>query len=195
MGSLSPPQGIFPTQRSNPGLPHCRQILYQLSHEGSPRILEWVAYPFSSGSSWPKNQTGVSFIAGGFLTNWAIREAQMWEMWSQINSAGLVLELLGYLHAFDYLKHSMLHVPNFVTKFNSVAQLCLTLCDPMDHSTWGLPVHHQLPEFTQTHVHWVSDAIPLSHPLSSPFSPSFNLAQHQGIFQWVSSLHQVAKVL
>ena len=63
------------TQGSNPGLSHCRWILYQLSHKGSSRILEWVAYPFSSGSSWPRNWTGVSCIAGGFLTNWAIREA------------------------------------------------------------------------------------------------------------------------
>ena len=60
-------QGIFPTQGSNPGLMHCRQILYLLSHQESPRILEWVAYPFSSGSSRPRNQTGVSCIAGGFL--------------------------------------------------------------------------------------------------------------------------------
>ena len=68
-------QGIFPTQGLNPGLPHCRWILYQLSHKGSPRILEWVAYPFSSGSSQPRNQTGVSCIAGGFFTCWAMREA------------------------------------------------------------------------------------------------------------------------
>ena len=75
VGSFSLFQGIFPTQGSNPGLPHCRQILYQLSHQGSPRILEWVAYPFSRGSSRPRSRTGVSHIAGGFLTNWAIREA------------------------------------------------------------------------------------------------------------------------
>ena len=62
-------QGILPTQRLNPGLPHCRQILYQLNHKGSPRILEWVAYPFSSRSSRPRNQTCVSCIAGGFFTN------------------------------------------------------------------------------------------------------------------------------
>ena len=68
-GSLSLLQGIFPTQGSNPGILHCRQISYQLSRKGSPRILEWVAYPFSRGSSWPRNRTGVSFIAGGFFTN------------------------------------------------------------------------------------------------------------------------------
>ena len=74
--SLSLLQGIFPTQGSNPGLPQCRWILCQLSHKGSPRILEWVAYPFPSRSSQPRNQTGVSCIAGRFFTNWAIREAQ-----------------------------------------------------------------------------------------------------------------------
>ena len=66
-------QGIFPTQGLNPGLLHCRQILYQLSHQGNPRILEWVAYPFSRASSWPRNQTRVSCIARGFFTSWATR--------------------------------------------------------------------------------------------------------------------------
>ena len=75
VGSLSLLQGIFPTQGSNPGLLHCRWILYQLSHKGSPWILEWVAYLFSSRSFQPRNWTGVSCIAGGFFTNWAIREA------------------------------------------------------------------------------------------------------------------------
>ena len=74
VGSLSLLQGIFPTQELNPGLPYCRQILYQLSHKGSPRIRGWVAYPFSSGSSRPKNRTRVSCIAGRFFTNRAIRE-------------------------------------------------------------------------------------------------------------------------
>ena len=75
MGSLSLLQGIFSIQGLNPGLWHCRKILYQLSHQGSPRILEWVAYSFSRGSLLPRNWTGVSCIAGGFLTNLAIREA------------------------------------------------------------------------------------------------------------------------
>ena len=77
VGSLSLLQQIFPTQGSNPGLPHCRQILYQLSHKGSPRILEWVAYPFSRGSSWPRNRTGVSCVAGRFSTSWATWEAHL----------------------------------------------------------------------------------------------------------------------
>ena len=82
-----------------------------------------------------------------------------------------------------------------IVQFSSVTQSCLTLCNPMDCSAPGFSVHHQLLEFTQTHVHWVSDAIQPSHPLSSPSPPAFNLSQHQGLFKWVSSLHQVAKVL
>ena len=79
--------------------------------------------------------------------------------------------------------------------FSSVAQSCPTFCEPMDCSTLGLLVHHQLPEFTQIHVHWVSDAIQPSHPLSSSSPAALNLSQHQGFFKWVNFLHQVAKVL
>ena len=80
-------------------------------------------------------------------------------------------------------------------EFSSVTQLCPTLCHPMDCSTLGLPVHHQLPELAQTHVHRVGDAIQPPHPLLSPSPSTFDLSQHQGLFQWVSSLHQVPKVL
>ena len=80
-------------------------------------------------------------------------------------------------------------------QFSSVAQSCLTLCDPMNRSTAGLLVYHQLPEFTQTHVCRVGDAIQPSHPLSSPSPPAPNPSQHQSLFQWVNSLHEVAKVL
>ena len=85
--------------------------------------------------------------------------------------------------------------PNSSVQFSSVAQSCLTLCDPMNCSMTGLPVHHQLLEFTQTHVHRVGDAIQPSQPLSSPSSPAFNLSQHQGLSKSVSSSHQVARVL
>ena len=84
---------------------------------------------------------------------------------------------------------------SFESQFSSVAQSCPTICDPMNRSTPGLPVYHQLLEFTQTHVHWVSDAIQQSHALSSPSPSTFNLSQHQGLFKWVSSSHQVAKEL
>ena len=79
--------------------------------------------------------------------------------------------------------------------FSLVTLLCQTLCNPMDCSMPGFPVHQQLWELAQTLVHWVGDAIQPSHPLSSPSPPSFNLSQHQGLFKWVSSLHQVTKVL
>ena len=83
----------------------------------------------------------------------------------------------------------------FSVQLSSVAQSCPTLCDPMNRSTPGLPVHHQLPEFTQIHAHRVSDAIQPSHPQSSPSLPAPNPSQHQGLFQWVNSSNQVAKVL
>ena len=84
---------------------------------------------------------------------------------------------------------------SLLVEFSSVTQSCPILCDPMNRSTPGLPVHHQLPESTQTHVHWVGDAIQPSHPLSSPSPPALNLSQHQDLFKWVRSSRQVAKVL
>ena len=98
--------------------------------------------------------------------------------------------LLEYIGCCDYVTNNIgMH------QFSSVAQSCPTLCNPMDCNTPGLHVHHQLPEFTQAHLHWVSDTIQPSHPLLSPSPPAFNLSQHQGFFKWVSSSHQVAKVL
>ena len=85
--------------------------------------------------------------------------------------------------------------PSWEKSVISVAQLCPTLCDPMGCSMPSFPVHHQLPELAQTHVHWIGDAIQPSHPLSSPSPPAFNIGQHQGLFQRVSSSHQVAKIL
>ena len=107
--------------------------------------------------------------------------------------------LLGFFSSF-YMAHFLsfyfnCHHLNLVHQIRSVAQSCLTLCDPMNRSTPGLLVHHQLPEFTQTHVHRVSDAIQPSHPLSSPSPPAPNPSQHQSLFQCVNSSHEVAKVL
>ena len=96
-----------------------------------------------------------------------------------------------YVYVCEYL---YIYIYSSV-QFISVAQSCPTLCDPMNGSTPGLPVHHQLPEFTQTHVHRVGDAIQPSHSLSSPSPPAPNPSQHQSLFQWVNSLHEVAKVL
>ena len=91
--------------------------------------------------------------------------------------------------------HTFIKLDIATHQFSSVAQLSPTLCDPMNRSTPGLPVYHQLLEFTQTHAHRVSDAIQPSHSLSSPSPPAPNPSQHQGLFQWVNSSHQVAKVL
>ena len=94
---------------------------------------------------------------------------------------------------FTWIKHKNIHIHYYMlsVQFSSVAQSCPTLWDPMNCSTSGLPVHHQLLEFTQTHVHWVSDAIQPSHPLSSPSPPVPNPSQHQSLFQWVNSSHEV----
>ena len=100
--------------------------------------------------------------------------------------------LSGCKHSCSMISNS---IPRYIFLKTSVVQSCPTLCDPTDCSTPGLPVNHQLPEFTQTPAHWVGDALQPSHPLSSPAPPAFNLSQHQGLFKWVSSSHQVAKGL
>ena len=98
-----------------------------------------------------------------------------------------------YMHINYSLQELFLLFSPLEVQFSSGAQSCPNLCDPVDCSTPALPVYYQLPEFTQTHVHRVSDAIQPSHPLSSPSPPALNLSQDQGLFEWVSSSHQVAK--
>ena len=97
--------------------------------------------------------------------------------------------LIGFIHIDQFVSS------NFSVQFSSVTLSCLTLCDLMNCNTLGFPVHCQLPEPTQTHVHHIGDAIQSSHPLLSPYPPTFNLSKHHGLFKWVSSSHQVAKVL
>ena len=112
---------------------------------------------------------------------------QLWSYHSYILCLALFFKFnIAFSQVFHYI-HSV--------QFTSDAQLCPTLCDPMNRGTPGLPVHHQLPEFTQTHVHWVSNAIQPSHPLSSPSPLALNLSQYQDLFQLVNSSHEVAKVL
>ena len=103
MGSLSLLYGIFPNQVLNPGIPYCRQIFYQLSHNRSQRILERVAYLFSSGSSQPRNQTRVSCIAGKFFTNWAIRKGSRLQI--QVNTLMFTMELLTIVKRWQQLKY------------------------------------------------------------------------------------------
>ena len=102
------------------------------------------------------------------------------------------------LTIWTFVGKVMFLVFNLLSRFVSSVQFScsvMSVCNTVNCSTPGLPVHQQLPEFTQTHVHWVDDAIEPSHPLSSPSPPAFNLSQHQGLFKWVSSLHQLTKVL
>ena len=126
----------------------------------------------------------VSCIAGRFFTVWATREAQ--RMGKGLEST--------YTNV-QQPHEKMLNITKHSVQFSSVPQSCPTLCDPMNRSTPGLPVHHQLLEFIQTHFHRVSDAIQPSHPLSSPSPPAPDPSQHQSLFQWVNSSHEVAKVL
>ena len=136
--------------------------------------------------------TTVSLVSPLNRRAWIIT-AQPWEnsnillIWNISKQQGLYQILL--------LKYNICPMHSEVSHFSSVAQSCLTLCNPMNCSTPGLPVHHQLPESTQTHVHWVGDAIQPSHLLLSPSPPAPNPSQHQNLFQWVNSSHEVVKVL
>ena len=152
------------------------------------RILEWVAISSFRGSSWPSDWTCICCTAGGFFTARAIGEALI-----------PALERHMYLWLLISSREATSFLEN-VSKLTfcfccSVVKLCPTLCDPMNCNTPGFPVLHYLPEFAQTQVHWVSDALQSSRPLLPVCPLAFNLSQDQGLFQWVSSLHQVAKVL
>ena len=144
-----------------------------------------------------------------FYLNWAyefsnflVANKILWE-WDTKKKVGLEIVLsisigLGFRMFHGSLPASHKGSPCSLfssVQFSSVTQSCPTLWDLMNHSTPGLPVHHQLPEFTQTHVHWVGDTIQPSHPLSSPSPPAPKPSQHQGLFQWVNSSHEVAKTL
>ena len=168
------------------------------------RILQWVAFAFSKGSSQPRDWTQVSRIASGFFTRWATREAYeadcktfTWQMPS-LNSekwSVLIYEEKGMPNRQALLDSpKLLHLPCTLCCC-SVAQSCPTLCVLMDYSTPGFPGLQRLLELAQIHVHWVGDAIQPYRPLSSPSLVAFSLFQHQGLLQWVSSLHQVAKIL
>ena len=110
MGTLSLLQKIFPTQVSNSGLPHCRMIPYELSHKGSLRTLEWVVYPFASGSSQPRNWTGVSCTAGGFFANWATREAYKGS-WNTVGILYSQWDLLANIFILNIISESSVWFP------------------------------------------------------------------------------------
>ena len=137
-------------------------------------------------------QISVAHIVTFFLLSLIATEAELWDF-------PVTKVLLFSTRCFSlgkwYLLKNWIKSWYLSVQFSSVAQSCPTLCDPMNCSTPGLPVHHQLREFTQTHVHRFRDAIQPSHPLLSPSTPAPNPSQHQSLFQWVNSSHEVAKAL
>ena len=143
----------------------------------------------------------ITINCGEFWKRWEYQTPwpASWEICWQVKKQQFELDMeqqTGSKLGKEYIKGVYCH-PAYLTYIQSSVQSLshVRLCDPMDCSMPSLPVYHQLPEFTQTQVHWVSDALQQSHPLLYPFPPTFNLPQHQGLFQWVSSSHQVAKVL
>ena len=147
------------------------------------------SFPMSQLFSWGGQSTGVSALRSVLPMNTQDWSPLGWTGWISLQSEGLCQVTSKNLPALS----KCLQLSS--DQIRSVAQSCLTLCDPMNHSTPGLPVHHQLPEFTETQVHRVSDAIQPSHSLSSPSPTAPNPSQHQGLFQWVNSSREVAKVL
>ena len=153
-------------------------------------ILEWVVVSFSRGSSWPRDQACLLH-----LFHWQVflTTVQPWSPYFLYQVFNIFASIRTILQRIWSVK--MLIFPKSrIRKCCSDAQSCSTLCNFMDRSMPGLPVHYQLPELAQTHLHWASDATQTFHPLS-PLPPAFNLSQHQGLFKWVTSSYQVAKLL
>ena len=190
MGCHALLKGIFLTQGSNPCLLHLlhrRWIIYYWTtgevHQNQYLVPEFYFLRNRKPFETPK----VNLI---FLS-FALLLAFCWHF---------SLTLYHVSHFQDTCKYTWVSSIKMISpfssvRFRSVAQSCPTPFDPMNRSTSGLPVHHQLPEFTQTHIHRVGDAIQPSHPLSSPSPPAPNPSQHHSLFQWVNSSHAVAKVL
>ena len=174
LGSCSLLQGIFATKGLNPDFPHCRRIFYHLSHQGSPKILEWVAYLFSKELLGPGIELGVSCIAGGFFTSWATREALKGPILKVLVKQTHYCYFIFNFFFKKFMQFFRKKVANFLILFVAVQLLSLVrLCDLMDYSMPGFPVLHYLLEFTQTYLHWVCDAIQPFHPLHPPlFLPS-----------------------
>ena len=137
----------------------------------------------------------MKIMASGPITSWEIDGETIENMADYISGVSKITADADCSH--DIKRRLLIgkKVMTDLVQFTSVSKSRPTLWDTMNCSRPGLPVHHQLPEFTQTHIHRVGDAIQPSHPLLSPFSPALNPSQHQGLFQWVNSLHEVAIVL
>ena len=170
---------IFLTQGSNLGLLHYRQILLRTTREAPNLPIRKCKRPSRVTYSfwwWEKLETRHWVYSGR----------------GEDEKEPVLSSDVAYARHIPHGTSKLQWVHLYSVQFISVAQSRPTLCDTVNCSMPGLPVHHQQPDFTQTHVHWVSDAI---QPLLSPSPPAFNLSQHQGLFTWVSSSHQVAKVL
>ena len=181
------------------GLQHTRlpcPSLYPGVCSDSCPLSQWY-HPTISSSAVPFSSCPQSFPASGsFPMSWLFPSVGQRIRASSLATV-LPMNIQGWF-PLDWLVWSPFCSRNSQessVQFSSVTRSCPTLCHPMNCSTPGLPVHHQLPEFVQTHVHWVGDAIQPSHPLLSPFPPAPNPSQHQSLFQWVNSSHEVAKVL
>ena len=146
-------------------------------------------YPISKHThSWRKNLFFLEKVCGCVSERLLLSNERCWDSWPLEERDSVRDQWWGLItQSFCVIKFSV--------QFSSVAQLCPTLCVPMNCSMPGLPVHHQLPEFTETHVHLIGDATQPSYPLSPPSHPAPNPSQHQGLSQWVNSSHQVAKLL
>ena len=172
-------------------------IGYPLHYSSASLVTQMVKNPPAMQETWVWSQGWEDPLEEGMVTHSSILA------W-RIHIAGWQATVHGVAKSHNWVtKHSTVavlsqyHFFKYLSsvQFSSVAQSCPTLCNPMNCSTPGLPVYHQLPEFTQTHIHPVSDAIQPSHPLSSPSPPAPNPSQQQSLFQWVNSLHEMAKVL
>ena len=201
VGRLSLLQGISPTQGLNPGLPQCKQILYQLSHKGSPGILEWAAYPFFSRSSWPRNWTGVPDAKSWLIgkdpddgKDWGQEEKGMtedevvgWHHWLDGHGIGWTLgvgDRQGGLACCGLWGHRFGH--DWAIELNSCIAGRFFTNWPMREAC--------LSEYISRLIS-IDSMMPSNHLILSPPSAVFSLAQHQGLFQWVGFSHQVAKVL
>ena len=153
-----------------------------------------------TSTRWPQYDTQCFQTHSRSLLPHGKSQCGLWVCLQGLESAGshtaMILVVRSPVEAWrSHVLEAKQYLQDQFSSVSSVAQSCPTHCDPMSHSTPGLPVHHQLPEFTQTYAHQVGDAIQPSHPLSSPSPPAPNPTQHQGLFQWVNSSHEVAKVL
>ena len=145
--------------------------------------------------SWPLEPGGLQSMGSQRVGHdWVTNTLLILNIYTSLLSLGFGrIPCIKQINSILVLKNAKIF--SYIVQFSSVTQLCPTLCNPMNCSMPGLPVHHQPLEFTQTQVHQVGDTIQPSYPLSSPSSPALNLSQHQDLFKWVSSSHQMAKVL